>query len=454
MSRLPQLSTWQQQLATRFPALSGPVVAVLALYSFGLLLAKTVGLTTVAFTLAQQLGRQVFGVQKRLSEFYKEADAKSGVKQGQKRRDFDITTCFAPLLRWVLTLWSGRHLPLALDVTNLGDRFHVLCVSVMIRGTGIPIAWKVLAGGEPDAWNPYWNKLLRGLQGTVPAEWTVVVLSDRGLESPALFDFIKALGWHPLMRIKKGAKFRPLGWRTYHPLLRFLPQVGTSFYRVGDAYVSTQMPCTLLAHWAAGYDEPWLVLTTLPPDMGHVLWYAYRSWIEQGFKVIKGGQWEWQNTRMDDPARVERLWLVLAVATLWVVALGADAEVQEAQAQEQQRLDELHRTTDEQRERRQEQEQQRRAKQEEALRAKRARDAAKRARREAQPTPKKAVKQARKASRTGRRQSVVARGLAVLSALWLAGATGLPQQLHPEPWPPPCHPISVLTEAEFLTHQT
>ncbi len=51
-----------------------------------------------------------------------------------------------------------------------------------------------------------------------------------------------------------------------------------------------------------------------------------RTWIEQGFKVIKRGGWQWQHTSMTDPARAERLWLALAVATLWVVSTGDAVE--------------------------------------------------------------------------------------------------------------------------------
>jgi hypothetical protein len=39
----------------------------------------------------------------------------------------------------------------------------------------------------------------------------------------------------------------------------------------------------------------------------------------------KRGQWDWHHTKMLDPARAERLWLVLAVSTLWVVGVGSQA---------------------------------------------------------------------------------------------------------------------------------
>ena len=36
--------------------------------------------------------------------------------------------------------------------------------------------------------------------------------------------------------------------------------------------------------------------------------------------------WQWHRTRRLDPARVDRHWLVLAVATLWVLAHGTRVE--------------------------------------------------------------------------------------------------------------------------------
>jgi hypothetical protein len=51
-----------------------------------------------------------------------------------------------------------------------------------------------------------------------------------------------------------------------------------------------------------------------------------RAWIEAGFKDSKRGGWGWHQTKMTDPARAARLWLALAVATLWVVSVGGAAD--------------------------------------------------------------------------------------------------------------------------------
>jgi hypothetical protein len=69
-------------------------------------------------------------------------------------------------------------------------------------------------------------------------------------------------------------------------------------------------------------------VTDLAPDQADILWYGLRSWIECCFKDIKRGGFNWHQTRMRDPQRVERLWLAIAVATIWLVSVGGQADAQ------------------------------------------------------------------------------------------------------------------------------
>ena len=48
--------------------------------------------------------------------------------------------------------------------------------------------------------------------------------------------------------------------------------------------------------------------------------------IEQGCKITKRGGWQWQRPRMSDPQRAARLWLAVAVATLWWLSVGGMTE--------------------------------------------------------------------------------------------------------------------------------
>jgi Transposase DDE domain len=326
MSRHPELYQWNDTLTSRFPKLPKTFVFLLTLWTLGMILARRCGLSSVCLFLSRLLKRPENTLRQRLREFYKEKTAKTGARQGRKRRDFDVTTCFAPLLAWILSHWNCRRLVLALDPTNLADRLHVLCISVVYRGMAIPVAWKVLRGGQQEAWHPHWCHLLACLKQALGDGWEVVVLTDRGLESPRLFAAIRAQDWHPLMRVKASGKFRPTGWHQFYAMGSFAPRVGSRFAVRGRAYKTSDSPldCTFLACWEAGHDEPWLLLTDLAMCAANPCWYAYRAWIEQGFKVIKSGGWQWQQTKMTDPGRVERHWLAIAVATLWLVAVAGE----------------------------------------------------------------------------------------------------------------------------------
>ena len=69
-----------------------------------------------------------------------------------------------------------------------------------------------------------------------------------------------------------------------------------------------------------------MLLTDLPPEASTACWYGLRAWIEQGFKITKRAGWQWQRTHMTKPDRAARLWLAVAVATLWLLSVGGEAE--------------------------------------------------------------------------------------------------------------------------------
>src|SRR4051812_12847832 len=238
----------------------------------------------------------------------------------------DVERCFAPLLRRVLGWWQGRELAPAVDATAHREDVVALVVSVLHRGSAIPVAWAVLPGNAPGAWMGPILRLLRRLRPAVPPGWTVLVLADRGLWSPRLWRRIRRLGWHPLLRIQRRTTIAPDG-RERCP--------AGALVRPGEAWVGRgrlgwpkgrRLTVTLVAAWTTAQEEPWVVVTDLPPDRVGVGWYALRMWVELGFRALKGLGWQWQRSRRTDPARVARHWLVLAVASLWVLAHGTRVE--------------------------------------------------------------------------------------------------------------------------------
>lgn len=315
---------WTRTVTTHFPQLSKPQATVLALWSLGMVVARSCALSAVSTLLAQWLDRKANTVRQQLREFCYEAAA----KRGAHRQELVVETCFAPLLKWVLSGWEGHQLALALDATTLGQRFVVLALSVLYRGCAIPVAWTVLPAGKKHAWRREWLRMLRQVRSAVPRRFFVLVLADRGLYARWLYRRSGRLGWHPLLRINTGGTFRPAASARYRPLRSFVPQPGTQWAGSGTAFVGPRrrLNCTLLARWEEGYTDPWLLLTDLAPRAGDACWYGLRAWIEQGFKITKRAGWQWQRTRMSDPQRAARLWLAVAVATLWLLSVGGAAE--------------------------------------------------------------------------------------------------------------------------------
>lgn len=324
MPCLESLSRWTACVSSNFPELSVSQARVLAWWSFGIAVTRHCGRLTVATFLGLLCHQNVNAVEQRLYEWCLDAKAKAGAH----RREVVLSSCQVALLRWIVRLWVGTQLPLALDATSLGDRFVVLAVSVVYRGTGIPVAWTVLPAGQPGAWRKEWLRLLRLLHPAVPADWTVIVLADRGLYAGWLYRRIVRLHWHPFLRINNGAKFRPAGRARWYWLKELVRTPGQRWEGTGSCFKdkNCRLECTLLAWWAPTNKDPWFILTDLAPADSTVTWYGLRAWCEQGFKCNKRGGWQWQLTQMHHPERAARLWLAMAVAALWTVSMGTELE--------------------------------------------------------------------------------------------------------------------------------
>jgi hypothetical protein len=81
MSCHDRVYAWRTEVAAHLPHLSGPQAMVLALWSFGMVLAGSCGRTAVGTVLAAGLGCAENTVRQRLREWCNDADDKRGVKR-------------------------------------------------------------------------------------------------------------------------------------------------------------------------------------------------------------------------------------------------------------------------------------------------------------------------------------------------------------------------------------
>lgn len=313
----------EETLGTHLPALRPAQRRGLALWVIGAIAAGSACQTAVlAALLPLGLGRQA--IRQYLREWLYDGSARAA----PCTTSLDVRGCFVPLLRWVLGWWQGTELPLAIDATNLGNRLVVLMVSIPYRGTALPIAWRVVPAQAEGEWMAEFLALLALVRPAVPDGWTVLVLADRGLWSPKLWDTVRPWGWHPLLRLTGRTTFRPSGQRQRVRATSLVSGPGHAWIGAGIAFKDKpdRRAGTLLVVWAAGQEKPWVLLTDLDPEAVDPGWYGLRAWIELGFRALKGMGFHWERTRRTAPTRAERHLLVVAVAMLLTVTVGTRAE--------------------------------------------------------------------------------------------------------------------------------
>lgn len=315
---------WYQMekiVAERLPHLRPAQQRGLALWVYGVILAQSICQNAVITALL------VEGSWHALRQYLREWLYDGADKAAPCLTQVDVEACFPALLRWVLAWWEGHDLVLAVDATLHGDRVVALVVSVLYRSSAIPVAFLILPANQKGPWMAGILRLLRLVAAAMPEGMTVLVLADQGLWSPRLWKRIRDLHWHPLLRIKDSATFQPDGGKR-QSVRGLVPGPAHAWVGHGIAFrhCAVRRAATLVVVWDDGQDNPWVLLTDLPPAEIGVCGYGLRVWIELGFRALKSVGWQWQHTRRTDPARVARSWLILAVATLLVLATGTRAE--------------------------------------------------------------------------------------------------------------------------------
>jgi hypothetical protein len=330
----------QKDVRRLLPSLSRSQANVLGELVFAMLMVDGCGMTRICSYLSALLEQAMNTLRQKYREIYYEKEAKAGVKKGRcKRRELVVEELFADLLRGILRDWQGpKTLVLALDASTLSDRLTVLSISVMYRGCGIRVAWTILPGAGEGSWRPHWERMLRLLAQAVPAEWQVLVMADRGLYAAWLFQAIQAQGWHPFLRVKQALSFQAEGESTFRPIGTRVKRVGREWKGPGSwSEKGKQMQGTGWVRWEGGYEEPICVVSDLPTNEAKTAWYQLRFWIEDEYKDGKRGWFHWEHSKMTEPERAGRLWLVLAIAMQKAVLVGGELEAHEQEAQRKKR---------------------------------------------------------------------------------------------------------------------
>ena len=275
----------------------------------------------------------------------------------------DVARAQRRLLRRVLAARHGR-LDVLLDATTTSASAQqggtvTLCLALAWHGRAIPLLWRTWVADAPGQdWRGALRDLTQTFQTTLAAvtppdgvgACEVVLLADRGLSGSTLTRLAQERGWHYLLRVTRHTRIRRADGPADGPadgsadglvqeIGDLVPTPGT---RVCLSQVQVYAPrrkaragaggwvaqwddaltAQVVAVWRASDQEAWLLVTDLPAATVRCAEYRRRTWEEELFRDLKGLGWHWEQSRLRRPERVERLLLVLALATLWMLGLG------------------------------------------------------------------------------------------------------------------------------------
>lgn len=306
------LYQWINVIQVHFKNLKKPQAVGLAIFSFGVVLARSSQRGKIAEELPQ-LGKAT-SVEKRLSRWL-------------KNPRIDVQACCHHWIAWV---WLSCDLPcmtILVDETKLGDRIGTMMVSLAYENRAIPLIWRCYLANNAQAYPPEGQvemimSMLASIQQAVPAGTRILVQADRGIGcSSNLMKAINQRGMFYLVRLqascvlttRKGSRLRPSQ----------LVKPGELWSGYGRLFNNSKRHLWAHVHviWEIGQQQPWCLATNDTRINGHR--YAMRVWQEESFRDLKSGGWQWQTSYIPSPQRMERLILVLAVAYGWMLTQGS-----------------------------------------------------------------------------------------------------------------------------------
>ena len=230
---------------------------------------------------------------------------------------------YYPLLRVALQEWALENpLYVALDVSDLKNGYILIRLALIYRGRAIPVSWRVMKHKSTSVAYRDYKIVLKQALIVLPPGRPIILLADRGFVHLNLVKFCRTQQWQYRLRAKSSSLIR-LPDRSVTNFGKLCPPQGEAhFYQsvhilgeeIGPVHIALANP--------EGDEDPWYVLSDQPTSVVTLDEYARRFDIEEGFLDDKSGGFQVESTKLDDPRAIERLFLVLAIATLHFTSVG------------------------------------------------------------------------------------------------------------------------------------
>lgn len=232
-------------------------------------------------------------------------------------------TLLEPWVRQILAeaRRNGQTVVLSLDQTDLGDRFAVLMLGLVLGDRALPLAWAVEAGPANLGFDSQ-EVVLERVRSWLPVGAEVLVVADRFYPSTALFAWLHRQGWHYRLRLKGNLSVDP-GFGDI-VTTGALAAGFTERYLADVRLFASGAPTNLGILHEAGHPEPWIIAMDCAPNRAAVHDYGRRWGIEPLFSDFKSRGFNLEATQLRAPDRLDRLLLLMALALHWCVRAGQE----------------------------------------------------------------------------------------------------------------------------------
>ena len=215
-----------------------------------------------------------------------------------------------------------------LDCTQAGPKCRTLVAGLVYHGTVLPIGWKTYKGNKGHLTGENHCALLKEIRPYLRYHHQVIVLGDAEFSSEPVISWLKEKEWDFVLRFQHRYQVQLNADGEWETMLTVYTRAGLKAGQVRhwEKARFTQKhkldKCTLTVHWGAGEDEPICLVSSLPAHLNPHLVYALRPYIETLFGNNKSRGFQFARTHITEPEQLDRLFLILAIATCIMLGLG------------------------------------------------------------------------------------------------------------------------------------
>ncbi len=258
----------------------------------------------------------------------------------------EVEKIYLPLVMAAISNWTKGRLYLALDTTMLWNKYCMIHLSIICSGRAIPFLWSVkehnsatiafevrnaLGSTQLEVTSSLcrvYQPLLRKASWFLRNQSDVMLLADRGFANQALLKWLKPRNWHYSIRIPSDT----LIWGVHRwcacPVSRLRTVRGEAkMYHQVRLWESGIEMVNLALAYPERVAEPWAVITDEAPTLQTLRQYGFRFRVEELFLDSKSGVFGLTDSRLRNPQKLNRLYLVVAIAILYSTIMGTTVQL-------------------------------------------------------------------------------------------------------------------------------